>query len=235
MKTSIYYIFIVILIVFSITNCDLPNDVEDSQPAIIGTWKTVIFGTDILFTLNEDMTFYIESRKDDSLTRGADGTWSYNTDTSEFTMHIDNLLIGDVYGPPPEGQTQEATYYTTAGNDRLLLACFLGGDSQAGTGNWNTVIISTTADGIETTKTINLHLTARGDLSYSYIEVEDGETATDESCNANYTFNENQMIITNSTDTKVLNNGTYVYEIVNMGFYFSKLGELGFFPFDRVK
>jgi len=234
MKISGYYIFIVILVVFTIMNCDLPENTEDPLSVFYGIWRSKdADGTDFQrLTINEDKIFVMQEYQDDTFVQTADGTWSYNTDTFELTAHIDNTLSGEVYGPPPDGELREMIYYATAKDDRVLIGCFLGGNTQTGSGNWEMMREASIGDA-EYIGTIGLNLTVQGDLTFSFVEVVDGETVTDISCNADYSFDGNQIIVTNSTDTEVLNNGTYTYEIVSQGFYFSKLNDIGVYPFQR--
>ena len=222
---------ITLLLLISIMNCDLLTGPEDPAADFFGVWRSKKpDNTDHWrLTMEEDMTFDIEEYREGVFVQLADGSWEYDDDTSELTIFIDNVLAGDNYGPPPEGQPEKLIKYAAVIKDRMLLSCLIGGNTETGTGFWEMVEQQTNVESEDNESHMVLSLNEDGTLDYEITSTAAG--GPNESCEATYTFDGNQILISGSTDETVLANTAYTYEIVGKGFYFSKLGDYYIFPF----
>lgn len=234
MKTFNYIICIIILITLSIINCDV---YEESKNPFEGVWiSSKLDNTEYQrFTIHDDMTFVGEEYREGSYVQIVDGKLEYNDQTHELTIMIDNLLSDDIYGPPTEGKHEKIIKYTTYEDDIMIMSCLLGGDVETLTGTWNMIEKNIFVGTGELDITTVLSLTPGGTLHYSMIWEYDGEVSVNISCDASYTIEGDQIIVTNSTDEDVLANDTYFYIIVDQGLYFSYMANYELYPFYRAE
>jgi hypothetical protein len=232
MKRFYYILFFVMLIVFPMMNCTLQQEPENP---FAGVWRSVRpDNTDYQrLTVEEDMTFVMEEYRDGVFVQVADGSVSYDNNSCELTIILDNLLDDDIYGPPTEGKPAEIIKYTTINADYLLMSCLLGGDTETLVGNWSMIEKNTIVPTNELEVSVVLNLTPGGILHYSMIWSNDGEVTVSVSCEASYSIVNNQIVVTNSTDETIMANNTYSYMIVDQGLYFSYMAGFENYPFYR--